>query len=141
VVLQYLDTIFNNSLQIKNIRDENNRNVLLITLSFKNLIEHKQKTTKLLRSDTERLIFAYTQKWEDYVIDFGKNRVSRMERLIFRYMVKFQVGGSLRMLIDWMKHDMPIPAEKMGGLLRQFIGASRTDIGGIPTLVVMVHDD
>jgi AcrR family transcriptional regulator len=141
VILQYLDSVFSNSLQMKNVRDENNRNILLITLSLKRLTEEKQKTTKLLRNDTERIIFTYTQKWEDYVIDFGKNKVSRMERLIFRYMVKFQVGGSLRMIMDWMKHDMPLPTEKMGELLRQFIGAFNTDISDIPSLVMMIQDD
>lgn len=141
VVLQYLESVFTNSLTMKITRDENNRNTLIITLSFKRLLEHKQKTINLLRNDTERLVFLYTQKWEDYVIDFGKNKVSRMEQLIFRYMVKFQVGGSLRMIVDWMKHDMPIPPEKMGELLHQFIGTFRSGVGGIPALVVTIQND
>jgi AcrR family transcriptional regulator len=142
IVLHYLDSIFNdNFIKIKNIRNEDGRNVLIITLSFKGLIEQKQKLTKLQRDDTEHLLFAYTQKWEDYVIDFAKNKVSRTERLLFRYMVKFQVGGSLRMILDWMKHDMPMPAETMSGLLQKFIGAVETGAGGIPHLIIRIQND
>jgi AcrR family transcriptional regulator len=139
IVLRYLESIFSTSLNMESIRDENNRNVLVITLPFKRLIEHKQKTKRLLQSDVESLVFAYTQKLEDYVINFGKSRMPGMEKLLFRYMVKFQVGGSLRMIIDWLKHDTPIPVEKMGELMRRFIGTSDAEIGGIPSLMVMVE--
>jgi AcrR family transcriptional regulator len=142
IVLRYLDSIFNDTfLKIKNIHDADGRNALLITLSFKGFIEHKQKLAKLQRDDTERLIFAYTQKWEDYVIDFGKNKVFRTEKLLFRYRVKFQVGGSLRMILDWMKHDMPMPAEMMSGLLQKFIGAIEAEIGGVPHLAIQIQND
>jgi AcrR family transcriptional regulator len=128
IIMQYLDSIFrDNFLKIKNIRNDQGRDMLVITLSFAGFIEHKQNLAKLQRGDTERLILAYTQKWEDFVIDFGKNKVSRTERLLFRYRVKFQVGGALRMVLDWMKHDMPMPAETIGGLLQKLIGAIEKD--------------
>jgi AcrR family transcriptional regulator len=142
IALQYLDSIFNNNfLRIKNIRDEKGRNALAITLSFRGLIEHREKLAKLQRNDTERLILAYTQRWEDYVIDFGKNKVSRTERLFFRYAVKFQVGGSLRMILDWMKHDMPMPVEQMSGLLQKFLEAIETGTGGLPNLTIRIQND
>jgi AcrR family transcriptional regulator len=141
IVMQYLDSIFSDFLMIKNIHDAEGRSGLIITLSFKGFIEHKQKLAKLQRDDTERLIFAYTQKWEDYVIDFAKNKVSRTEKLFFRYRVKFQVGGSLRMILDWMKHDMPMPVETMSGLLQKFIGAIEAEIGGVPHLAIRIQDN
>ncbi|MDR2404436.1 MAG: TetR/AcrR family transcriptional regulator [Spirochaetaceae bacterium] len=142
IALQYLDSIFNNNfLKMKNVRDEKGRNVLAITLSFRGFIEHKEKLAKLQRDDTERLILAYTQKWEDYVIDFGKNKVSRAERLLFRYTIKFHVGGSLRMILDWMKHDMPMPGEQMSSLLQKFIDAAETGAGGLPNLTIRIQNN
>jgi AcrR family transcriptional regulator len=140
IVLQYLEGIFSAALNMKNVPDGNNRNILVITLSFNRLIEHKQKMKKLLQSGAEFLIFTYAQKLEDYVTDFGKNKMPRMEMLIFRYMVKFQIGGSLRMIVDWLKHDTPIPAEKMGELMRRFIGTFEAGIGGIPSLAVTIEN-
>jgi AcrR family transcriptional regulator len=139
IVMQYLEGIFSASLNMESVRDENNGSILVITLSFKRLIEHKQNTKKLLQNDTEFLIFAYTQKLEDYVIDFGKKKLrSPMERFVFRCMVKFHVGGSLRMITDWLKHDTPISAEKTGELLRQFTGTLEADADGIPSLVIKI---
>jgi AcrR family transcriptional regulator len=142
IAMQYLDSIFNdNFLTMKSVRDERGRNVLTIALSFRGLIEHKEKLTKLQRNDTERLILAYTQRWEDYVIDFGKNKVSRTERLLFRYSIKFQVGGSLRMILDWMKHDMPMPVEQMSSLLQKFIDAIEAGTGYLPNLTIRIQND
>jgi AcrR family transcriptional regulator len=140
IILQFLDSRFTNKfLIIADTRDARGRKVMTITLSMRGIFDHKQGMAKLQREDTEHLIFAYTQRLEDYVIDYGKNKIARADQLLFRYKVKFMVGGSLRMILDWTKHNMPMPAEKMADLLQKFIYAVDAATGSLPSLVIQVQ--
>ncbi|MDR2095833.1 MAG: TetR/AcrR family transcriptional regulator [Treponema sp.] len=140
IILQFLDSSFTDKfLIIADARDDRGRKVMTITLSMGGLFDHRQKLAKLQRDDTERLIFAYTQRLEDQVIERGKGKVSRGDQLLFRYKVKFMVGGSLRMILDWMKHDMPMATEKLGDLLQKCINAVDAATGGLPSLVIKIQ--
>jgi AcrR family transcriptional regulator len=140
IILQFLDSSFTDKfLIIAEARDGRGRKVITITLSMGGLFDHRQKLAKLQRDDTERLIFAYTQRLEDQVIESGKGKISRGDQLLFRYKVKFMVGGSLRMILDWMKHDMPMATEKLGDLLQQCINAVDAATGGLPNLVIKIQ--
>ncbi|MDR1893326.1 MAG: TetR/AcrR family transcriptional regulator [Spirochaetales bacterium] len=142
IIIQYLDNILSiHFVKAASIRDKKGRDTLILTFSFQSFLEHKQRLAQLWRNGDERLFFIHVQKWEDYVIDLGKNTVSEKEKLLFRYVVKFQIGGALRMLSDWMKQDLPISAEIMAKLLEKFSAAIRTDFGGVPKLVIRVQNE
>jgi AcrR family transcriptional regulator len=142
IILQYLDSVFTNDFfTITDGRDETGRYVMKVTLSFRSIIKERQRMVKLPREDTEHLLIAYTQRWEDYVIDFGGDKVSPEEKLLFRYKVKFQVGGAFRMIVDWIKNDMPMPPDEVGDLLQKFVCFFETAMGSLPYLILRIQHD
>jgi hypothetical protein len=41
-----------------------------------------------------------------------KTKLTKKDYLSFRYMVKFQLDGSLWVVIGWFQHDMPLHPAK-----------------------------
>jgi AcrR family transcriptional regulator len=121
IVIQYLDDIFKSHLmRIRNTPKPDKSGMGIVILRFEQIIEHKEKLTRLFKGDTEHLFYSYFQKWEDAILDLYKDKLTEKEYLLYRYMIKFQLGGSLRLIIDWFKNDMPLSSGKMAELLIEF---------------------
>jgi AcrR family transcriptional regulator len=142
IVIQYLDDIFTAHLiRIKNISTHDKTNKVIATLRFEQIIEHKENLKKLFRDETEHLFYSYFKKWEDIISDLYKNKLTKKDYLSFRYMVKFQLGGSLRVLIDWFQHDMPLHPAKMAELVTDFLNPFEMRNTSIPKLLVVITQD
>jgi AcrR family transcriptional regulator len=142
IIIQYLDDIFTDHLiRIKNILNSDKSNTIIATLRFEQIIEHKENLKKLFRDDTEHLFYSYFKKWEDIILDLYKTKLKKQDYLLYRYMVKFQLGGSLRMVLDWFQHDMPLSAVKMAELATDFLKPFEIRNTSIPKLLVVITQD
>ncbi|GHV95614.1 TetR family transcriptional regulator [Spirochaetia bacterium] len=117
VILQFLDDCFKPNHIKVNIHNENNHDTLMVVLPWQQFVRNAVIMKKIFTSEAESLIYICAKKWEDYLIDLYKDKLSGEDKLLFSYMIKYANGGALRVICDWIKNDMPISAKKIGSLL------------------------
>lgn len=114
VILQFLETYLSPSLvEGESSNTKNKRRSFIITLPLKQFIQHAKTIKKILMSEAEYLIVMYSKKWQDYMINLYSDILSTEEKIYFRYLILFSVVGNTQIICDWIKHDMPISAERL----------------------------
>ncbi|MDR1894388.1 MAG: TetR/AcrR family transcriptional regulator [Spirochaetales bacterium] len=93
--------------------------IYLMSLSLENYVRHGAALKIILNSEAEYLVFQYIKKWESHVLDLYKNTLTPQEYIYLRYTVLFSIAGSAQIICDWIKNDMPIPAERLIEWIRE----------------------
>jgi AcrR family transcriptional regulator len=91
----------------------------LMSLSLENYVRHGAALKIILNSEAEYLVFQYIKKWESHVLDLYKNTLTPQEYIYLKYTVLFSIAGSAQIICDWIKNDMPIPAERLIEWIRE----------------------
>jgi hypothetical protein len=47
------------------------------------------------------------------MVNLFKNKLTPHENIYFRYTVIFSISGYTQVICDWIRNDMPIPAERL----------------------------
>jgi hypothetical protein len=47
------------------------------------------------------------------MINLFEDKLTPQENIYVRYMLLFSISGSIQVICDWIRNDMPIPVEKL----------------------------
>jgi AcrR family transcriptional regulator len=118
VILQFFDELFNlNPVKVENIFREGGRGIIKSTMSLGQFVKYANVLKRILNAGTEHLIYRYCQIWERAITDLYTGKLPGEKQLIFNYVVKYQNAGTMNIIIDWIKNDMPLPVEVLADIL------------------------
>jgi AcrR family transcriptional regulator len=139
VIIQFMTNLVNaNMLAMRNSNKKDEIGILTVFLSA--FLEHEEVIKNLLSKDLEYLFFSFTDNFEAQLFDMHKDTFTLDEKAAFQYALNFQVGGSIRMVMHWVKADLPLPPDKMAALLGEFIRPFKKRRCSLTDLLVRVKD-
>jgi AcrR family transcriptional regulator len=114
---------------------------LVLTFDLGYMISHKEELLKImLNINIENLFYSRFQKWADDLIDSYKDELSAEEYVLYRYRVYHQLVGTMYILGDWLKNDMPLPVEKLWPFLNSFMLPDSFQDKYAPNIVIRLKD-
>ena len=141
VVLEYFTQSFSAEfLSIEEPRTAGKESKIVLVFNYNYLLKNRKNLKKLLaNSDIERLIFPRTHQFPESLISHYKKQFSKIDYLIFRYKMHYQLTGCLRVFLDWFVHDMPLPIDKLVSMLNNMCNPQKSIYGNIPSIVVQIR--
>jgi AcrR family transcriptional regulator len=119
IILQFLENCFAPTKSEPPHVDANKGYLYLMSLPLKQYIRHGAALKIILNSEAEYLVFQHIKKWESHVLDLYKNTLTPQEYISLKYTVLFSMAGSTQIILDWIRNDMPIPAERLIEWIRE----------------------
>jgi hypothetical protein len=95
------------------IENINKGHTYLMSLPLKKITRHSATLKIILNSEAEHLVYQYGKKWEVSMINLFEDKLTPQENIYVRYMMLFSISGSIQVICDWVRNDMPIPVEKL----------------------------
>ena len=127
ILLDYLSSIFHNALRdLKRALIEKQDANMIHSLIFYHLAEHQKNLKLILYQNLYHFFYMVFEEAEDLLIEKNSVSMTAEKALDYRYNIKFQVGGSMRICFDWIKADMPLSPEEMGKFLSQKMAPNAT---------------
>ncbi|MDR3337506.1 MAG: TetR/AcrR family transcriptional regulator [Treponema sp.] len=121
---------------------ENQQNAIVLTISLTYMIKNFDILKKLsLNMDIEKRFSPLATVFPESLIEEFKSSLTPDEYLICRYMVYYQIIGSLWIISDWLKNDMPIPIENLVEILNRLTIPKEVQYPNIPNVVICIDDE
>jgi AcrR family transcriptional regulator len=136
IIEQYLTKSFNmESVPPENGEDSIKKSSLVLTFDLGYMISHKENLMKIiLKINIENLFSSRFREWSKDLIDNYRNSLTAEEYVIYRYNAYYQIIGSMYILADWLKNDMPLPVEKLRSFLNSFVLPDSLRCTHVPTI-------
>jgi hypothetical protein len=121
--------------------DNTKKTGLVLTFDLGYMVSHKENLMKInLKINIENLFSSRFREWANDVIDSYKDELSAEEYVLYRYRVYYQAVGSMYILADWLKNDMPFPVEKLRSFLNSFMLTDSAQDKYAPNIVIRLKD-
>ncbi|MDR1429725.1 MAG: TetR/AcrR family transcriptional regulator [Spirochaetaceae bacterium] len=146
IIEQYLTKSFNMELLMpENAEGDTKKSGLVLTFDLGYIISHKENLMKIiLKINIENLFSSRFREWSKdlkNLIDNYRDKLSAEEYEIYRYNVYYQAIGSMYILADWLKNDMPLPVEKLRSFLNGFILPDSLQHKHIPNIIIRLKNE
>jgi hypothetical protein len=139
IIEQYLVKSFNMELSVsKNSEGDEKKPSLVLTFNLGYIIGYKDNLMKIVsRINSENLFSSrILQERINDLIDRYKDNLSVEEYLIYRYSIYQWIVGSIYVLADWLKNDMPLSIEKLRPLLNSFVLPDSSQYKYVPNIII-----
>jgi hypothetical protein len=93
---------------------------LAVKIPIHALAESEPILKRLFESGLNGLLLKHLRERFAGLIDSAAVSIPPAKKYLFRYIVKFTVGGCLEVLDDWLSNGMPVPREKLLVMLDAF---------------------
>jgi hypothetical protein len=104
------------------------------------MISHKENLIKIiLKINIENLFSSRFREWAEYLIDNYKDKLTAEEYVIYRYNACYQIIGSIYILADWLKNDMPLSSKKLSLILNSFTLPDSLQCKHIPNIIIRLR--
>jgi AcrR family transcriptional regulator len=105
--------------KIKNIFKADGRDILEFSLPLNQFVQHHAILKKILKQGAEQVIYSYSKKWEFFITEQYREKLSKDEQIIFALIVGYHSAGAIHLIGEWIKNDMPVPKETIAYLIGQ----------------------
>ncbi|MDR1388537.1 MAG: TetR/AcrR family transcriptional regulator [Treponema sp.] len=135
------------SIMIESLAAEGDRKKAGFALTFDlgYLISHKDIFSIITsKTNLQNLFFSRFREWVEDLIDTHKDykeKPSAEEYAIYRYVVYYQIVGSVYILADWLRNGMPLPVEKLKSFLNSFALPDSLQHEQAPDIIIRLKNE
>jgi len=139
IIYQYLSDIFNNDfLSVENSGGKNN--LVILKFNLKNIVKQRSSLKKIMSGFIlNNLIPQIFNEWQKILSEQIIGSLSLEEQIIYRYKVYYQVTGIIRVIMEWILNDMPVPMDNLVKLLESFTADTKTQYKNIPNIRIQLE--
>ncbi|MBY9079515.1 TetR/AcrR family transcriptional regulator [Paenibacillus sp. CGMCC 1.18879] len=117
IIIKYLDDMFR-ELQAKVQKKHNKSQKAVYILLFQLFLEHKEALIKIKNAGLDYLLFNQLWSYNQFFFKNAfKKETSTNSELFNEFLIKYQMGGTTSIMIEWIKMDMSLSPEKIGEIV------------------------
>jgi len=136
ILIEYFLTMFETGI-IKNRRRD-----IVLKFKYNYILENFDTLKKLaFNLEVEKYFLPHTIMFPEPLIEEFKNTLTPEEYLICRYKVFYQMTGSLRVISDWIRNDMPMPVENLVEILNSINIPKKLQSPHIPNVIIRMDNE
>lgn len=134
IIINYLDDRFN-EFKVKAKEVQNRSTAATFILSFELFMEHREALIKIKNAGLDYLLFNQLLSYNKYFLDHVSENEQNNSSLHNEYFVKFQVGGLATIVLEWIKRDMSMTPEEIGGIVYEIVRLFKDQDGYLPDIL------
>lgn len=134
IIVNYLDDRFN-EFKAKAKEAQNRSTAATFILSFELFMEHREALIKIKNAGLDYLLFNQLLSYNKYFLNHVSEKEQNNSNLHNEYFVKFQVGGLATIVLEWIKRDMSMTPEEIGGIVYEIVRLFKDQDGYLPDIL------
>jgi AcrR family transcriptional regulator len=139
ILVEYFLTVFKASIFKAG---KNKSNAIVLKFNYNYMLENFGTLKKLvLNLDVEKFFLPRVNLFPELLLEEFKNTLTPEEYLICRDKVYYQMSGSLRVISDWIRNDMPMPVENLVEILNSINIPKKLQSPHIPNVIIRIDNE
>lgn len=138
IIITYLDDMFEEFKSMPMEQTNSSRSASYIS-PFRLFMEHREALIKLKNAGLDFLIFNQLWSYNDFFLQYVYKNEHDSNKLYNEYLIKFQIGGLLNIILEWIKNDMPLEPEKIGQIVYEIGTVFKGQAGYLPDILSRIE--